>query len=97
MTPVEQVEKNIDTSVLLKTSWTYQIQEYFDKSTLHGVRYIKEKGRPFCEKFMWFCFTSIGGVVTLIIIVSLWEKFQTNPTITGLDTDFHNWDVPFPA
>jgi amiloride-sensitive sodium channel len=46
---------------------------------------------------MWFCFTSVGGVMTLIIIVSLWEKFQTNPTITGLDTDFHNWDVPFPA
>lgn len=50
-----------------------------------------------CFRFMWFCFTSIGGVVTLIIIVSLWEKFQTNPTITGLDTDFHNWDVPFPT
>lgn len=33
----------------------------------------------------------------MVIIVSLWEKFQTNPTITGLDTDFHNWDVPFPA
>jgi amiloride-sensitive sodium channel len=33
----------------------------------------------------------------MIIIVSLWEKFQTNPTITGLDTDFHNWDVPFPT
>jgi amiloride-sensitive sodium channel len=46
---------------------------------------------------MWFCFISVGGVVTLIIIVSLWEKFQTNPTITGLDTDFHNWDVPFPT
>jgi len=33
----------------------------------------------------------------MIIIASLWEKFQTNPTITGLDTDFHNWDVEFPA
>lgn len=32
---------------------------------------------------MWFCLTSIGLIVTLIIIVSLWEKFQTNPTITG--------------
>ncbi|CAH2075249.1 unnamed protein product, partial [Iphiclides podalirius] len=66
-------------------------------STLHGVCYIAEKDRPFCEKFMWFSFTAIGAVATCIIIVSLWEKFQTNPTITGLDTDFHNWDVPFPA
>ncbi|PNF31312.1 hypothetical protein B7P43_G11545 [Cryptotermes secundus] len=82
---------------LLKTSWTYQTQEYFNNSTLHGVQYIREEGRPFYEKFMWFCFTSVGGVVSLIIIASLWEKFQTNPTITGLDTDFHNWDVPFPT
>lgn len=36
----------------------------------------------FC-RFMWFCFTVTGGVSALIIIVSLWEKFQTNPTITG--------------
>lgn len=48
-------------------------------------------------RFMWFCLTAIGFVVSLIIIASLWEKFQTNPTITGLDTDFHNWEVPFPA
>lgn len=32
---------------------------------------------------MWFCFTVTGAVSALIIIVSLWEKFQTNPTITG--------------
>ncbi|KAK3911908.1 Sodium channel protein Nach [Frankliniella fusca] len=47
--------------------------------------------------FIWFCTTVLGLVAALVIIVSLWEKFQTNPTITGLDTDFHNWDVPFPA
>lgn len=29
--------------------------------------------------------------------MSLWEKFQTNPTITGLDTDFHNQNVVFPT
>ncbi|PSN38910.1 hypothetical protein C0J52_16366, partial [Blattella germanica] len=97
---IMQLHRPVDRSKtyeLLKTSWSYQTQEYFDNSTLHGVRYINEDGRPTCEKFMWFCFTSVGGVVTLIIIVSLWEKFQTNPTITGLDTDFHNWDVPFPT
>ncbi|XP_031341381.1 sodium channel protein Nach-like [Photinus pyralis] len=48
-------------------------------------------------RVMWFCCVSIGAVTTMVIIVSLWEKFQTNPTITGLDTDFHNWDLAFPA
>jgi uncharacterized membrane protein YedE/YeeE len=32
---------------------------------------------------MWFCFVAIGAVAAFVIIVSLWEKFQTNPTITG--------------
>lgn len=45
---------------------------------------------------MWFCFTTIGAVAALVIIFSLWEKFQTNPTITGLDTDFHNQRIIFP-
>lgn len=35
------------------------------------------------RRFMWFSFTSIGAVAALVIIMSLWEKFQTNPTITG--------------
>jgi amiloride-sensitive sodium channel len=35
---------------LLKTSWTYQTREYFNNSTLHGVQYIREEGRPFYEK-----------------------------------------------
>lgn len=46
---------------------------------------------------MWFICVNVSAVAAMIIIVSLWEKFQTNPTITGLDTDFHNWDVAFPA
>ncbi|XP_050536537.1 sodium channel protein Nach-like isoform X2 [Daktulosphaira vitifoliae] len=82
---------------LLKLSWRHQFNEFFNKSTLHGVRYIAQSDRPLHERFMWFSFLSVGIVITSIIIVSLWEKFQTSPTITGLDTDFHNWDVQFPA
>lgn len=111
-------EEKISNLVLLKSSLLYQIKEFFNNSTLHGVRYIAETGRPFIEKyffyslyltisinchliflqrFMWFCFTSVGAVSALIIIFSLWEKFQTNPTITGLDTDFHNSKIIFPV
>lgn len=35
---------------LLKTSWHYQAAQFFQNSTLHGVRYIAESGRPFLEK-----------------------------------------------
>lgn len=44
---------------------------------------------------MWFSFTAVGAVTTCIIIVSLWEKFQTNPTITGKATYLHNFNILF--
>lgn len=48
-------------------------------------------------RLIWFICVMVGAISTMVIIVSLWEKFQTNPTITGLDTDFHNWDIPYPS
>ncbi|KAJ9595334.1 hypothetical protein L9F63_027280 [Diploptera punctata] len=33
----------------------------------------------------------------MVVIVALWEKFQNNPTLTSLDTDYHTWNVKFPA
>lgn len=68
---------------LVKTSLQYQGKEFLDNSTLHGIRYLAEKDRPFFEKFMWFCLVSVGSTAAFVIIGSLWEKFQTNPTITG--------------
>lgn len=68
---------------IVKTNLKYQTKEFFSNSTLHGVRYIAEEGRSFGEKLMWFSFVAIGAVAAFVIIASLWEKFQTNPTITG--------------
>lgn len=52
-----------------------------------NIRYCKLKS-DHSFRFMWFCFTGTGTVAALIIIVSLWEKFQTNPTITGMINSF---------
>jgi acid-sensing ion channel, other len=80
--------KKIKFHHLVPTNFQHQTKEFFSNSTLHGVRYIAEKGRSFGEKFMWFCFVAIGAVAAFIIIGSLWEKFQTNPTITGIELLF---------
>ncbi|XP_050099386.1 sodium channel protein Nach-like [Anopheles aquasalis] len=90
-------ESTLLTFRLVRRSFVLQTKEFFDNSTLHGVRYIAEDGRPFFERFMWFCFVAFGFIAAVVIIFSLWEKFQTNPTITGLDTDFHNQQVIFPT
>lgn len=46
---------------------------------------------------MWFIFTVTGAISALVIIASLWEKFQINPTITGLDTSFQTTSLNFPT
>lgn len=76
-------ESEIKFTQLISTNFNHQTKEFFGNSTLHGVRYIAEKGRSFGERFMWFCCVAIGAVAAFVIINSLWEKFQTNPTITG--------------
>lgn len=72
---------------LLHLSLRYQVTEFFQCSTLHGVKYIAETDRPFAERFIWFILTATGTISALVIIASLWDKFQNNPTITGLDTN----------
>lgn len=37
---------------LFRTSLMYQTREFFNNSTLHGVRYIAETGRPFGERYI---------------------------------------------
>lgn len=73
----------ITSNRLFRRSFLYQIKEFFNHSTLHGVRYIGETNLPFAERLMWFCLTATGFIAALVIIINLWEKFQTNPTITG--------------
>lgn len=82
-TAPNETKTKITSFRLLRTSFLHQTKEFFNNSTLHGVRYIAETDRSFGERLMWFCFTVIGFISALVIIVSLWEKFQTNPTITG--------------
>lgn len=49
--------KNVDETVvpsktkLLKTSMRYQFNEFFNHSTLHGVRYIAQSDRPLHERY----------------------------------------------
>lgn len=83
LTDSNAVAVKITSMRLLRRSFLHQAKEFFNNSTLHGVRYVAEINRPLVERIMWFCFTAIGFVSALVIILGLWEKFQTNPTITG--------------
>lgn len=82
---------------ILKTNIRHQFKELLKNSSIHGVRYIAEDHRTSIEKFMWFCIVLISTTSALVTISSLWEKFQKNPTITGMDTDFTLESINFPT
>ncbi|XP_019871698.2 sodium channel protein Nach [Aethina tumida] len=90
-------KQRISCCKLYKTSLGVQSKEFFEHTTLHGVKYIGAEGRPFFEKFMWFVCVVVAAITLICIILSVWAKFQTNPTITGLDTDFHEIKTTFPS
>lgn len=50
------------------------------------------------SRILWF-FSCIAGIAFAITLMSLvWARFQTNPTITTIDTTNHPiWMVPFPS
>lgn len=40
----------------------------------------------------------IGAAFALIMIILIWQRFQSTPTITTVETYYHPiWNVPFPA
>lgn len=49
-----KIERNEEVNgiSLFAASLRHQTTEFFNNSTLHGVRYIAEKDRPFCEKYV---------------------------------------------
>lgn len=48
-------------------------------------------------RFMWFVFVCAGFSAAIYIIQVLYERYQTNPTITGLDTDSNSQLLTFPT
>lgn len=50
-TPIVTNEKSAyGVGTLIQHSYVHQTKEFFSNSTLHGVRYIAEEGRPFRER-----------------------------------------------
>lgn len=44
-------DKNHSYPILIQHSYAHQTKEFFNNSTLHGIRYIAEEGRPFRERY----------------------------------------------
>lgn len=47
---------------------------------------------------IWSSATVMGAVFAIVLMGLVWDRFQTTPTITTVETNnYPIWNVPFPA
>nr|XP_034189341.1 sodium channel protein Nach-like isoform X1 [Osmia lignaria] len=80
----------------LRSSMKYRSKEYLLENTLHGFRYFADPTRPKWERIIWFLLTLASIISVFVIIVIIWDKFKTEPTITGFDTLTEHITIDFP-
>lgn len=75
-----------------------QFENYCDKSTLHGLRYVGDTSLSIVERFFWcIAFCSAFGFACYYI-TNIFEKWNTNPVLVAFNpTDATFNDIPFPA
>jgi Amiloride-sensitive sodium channel len=82
----------------LKRAWEIiqtSFINYAGQSTVHGVNYIAEKGRSWCERIWWITVLVISMFCCGKLIFDAWNinpiiiTFQAKPTPI--------WQIPFPA
>ena len=49
--------------------FTQHVKAYFQNTSLHGLQYVGEDGRPFMEKVLWMILFLLGIVLMVIFFV----------------------------
>ncbi|KAF7394702.1 hypothetical protein HZH66_007876 [Vespula vulgaris] len=80
----------------MRNSFKRSSKEYLLENNLHGVPYFADSTRPKWERGLWFLLTIASIVITIVTIITLWNKFQNNPTLTALDTHVSEEKLFFP-
>ncbi|XP_063703637.1 pickpocket protein 28-like [Culicoides brevitarsis] len=72
------------------------VDEFFDSSTIHGVKYIGT--RPLHEKLWWLIVFSISILICIYQIFAIYTKWKLTPVIITIDENFTPiGEIPFPA
>ncbi|XP_060813967.1 uncharacterized protein LOC132906115 [Bombus pascuorum] len=80
----------------LHSSLKFRSRECLLENSLHGVPYFVDSTRPKWERLTWFLLTFASLLAIIAIIIIILDKFQTEPTITGLDIMTENVNIEFP-
>lgn len=72
--------------------------EYANNSTIHGVRYLGEKRRPFAERVWWIIVFVLSVYGCGRLIYNVYMKWDQSPVIVSFaEKSTPVWQIPFPA
>uniref|UniRef100_A0A1B0DLX5 Uncharacterized protein n=1 Tax=Phlebotomus papatasi TaxID=29031 RepID=A0A1B0DLX5_PHLPP len=93
----KEVRQKIRSGRFRTAIWGF-FSDYCNNSTIHGVRYLGERRRPWIERVWWLVIFVISISVCSLLIWSSWKKWDDTPVIvTFADKSTFVWQIPFPA
>ncbi|RZC37445.1 ASC and/or SET domain containing protein, partial [Asbolus verrucosus] len=73
-------------------------REYCSRSSVHGVQYLAEEGRPTFERIWWSLVLVISLSVCTFSIYQVYKKWEQSPVIVTLANSGRPiYEIPFPA
>ncbi|EDW17776.1 pickpocket protein 28 [Drosophila mojavensis] len=96
-------EDEVDTKRQIKYGSGFQaakaiIHEYCDYSTIHGIRYLGEKKRPWLERLFWVSVFLLSIFTCFKLTMNIWDKWNNNPVIVSFaEKSTPVWQIPFPT
>lgn len=67
--------------------------DYANNSSIHGVRYMGERRRPWVERVWWVIAFCLSIFFCSSLIYKVWNKWDQSPVIVS----FAETQIPFPA
>ncbi|GLG96273.1 uncharacterized protein GBIM_03072 [Gryllus bimaculatus] len=75
-----------------------QIWNFFNNTSVHGVKYLAEITRPYPERILWLLSIVLSIIVCGYLISKSWDVRSSSPVILAMDKKQRAvWDIPFPA
>lgn len=76
--------------------WLPAWREYCDKSTIQGIQYCGEVGRPLYEKIMWMAMIGYS-IYRCGHALDTWDRWANPLAMTYAEKTMHILEIPFPA
>ncbi|XP_033229005.1 uncharacterized protein LOC117180625 [Belonocnema kinseyi] len=80
----------------LSTSLKLRSKEYLRENSLHGLPYLMDPSKRTYARVGWLICVLVSLVATIGTILTLWDKFQTSPTLMGIDILTDDFEIYFP-